>query len=101
MTCIKHMDQREDGGFNYFVIFGDKCAPWEAGDDDAIQCASENDADKLLKIASALDIREGLRAQAARDVTESRWCVTQQIAEYLEQNGHAEAAVEVRGRAWA
>lgn len=101
MTCIKHMDQRKDGGFDYFVVFGDKCAPWDADDDDSVQCASEKDADKLVKIASSLNVGDGLRAQASRDIVESRWCLTQQIAEHLERNGMAEAASEVRGQAWA
>ena len=55
MNCVKHMDQRTDGGFDYFVVFGDKSAPWDAPDHLVVQCASENDADKLVKIIEASD----------------------------------------------
>lgn len=55
MNFVKLYDQRKDGGFDHYVVFGN-FAPWDAPDDNLVKCASETDADKLmgflLKISS-------------------------------------------------
>ena len=48
MNYIKHYDQRDDGGFDYFVVFGN-CAPWDADDDMCVKCATEEDASRLIE----------------------------------------------------
>ena len=40
--------QRNDGGFDHAVAFGD-AAPWDATSDNVVNCASEADAVRLKK----------------------------------------------------
>jgi len=50
MKYVKHLDQREDGGFDCYVVFGDTHAPWNAPDTAAVKMATEDEADKLISI---------------------------------------------------
>lgn len=50
---IKHLDQRLDGGFDCYVVFGDS-APWDAPDEFSVKCATEQDADKLILLLKNL-----------------------------------------------
>jgi hypothetical protein len=56
MFCTKHTDQHEDGWLNYFVVFGDECAPWNADNANCVQCASESDADKLIRLVTRVPV---------------------------------------------
>jgi len=49
MKYVKHLDQRHDGGFDCYVVFGD-IAPWDAPDEVCVKCATEQDADKLIAL---------------------------------------------------
>ena len=49
MEAIKHSDQQKDGSFRHYVVFGD-IAPWDAPPEKCVECATEEDADKLLSL---------------------------------------------------
>lgn len=49
MNYTKHSDQRDDGGFDHYVVFGD-VAPWDAPDEVCVKLATEQDADKLMSL---------------------------------------------------
>jgi hypothetical protein len=47
--------QREDGGFDHAVVFGD-APPWSAPEENVINCASETDAVRLKKKVEDMQI---------------------------------------------
>ena len=49
MKPTKHSDQQVDGSFRHYVVFGD-IAPWDAPPEKCVECATEEDADKLLAL---------------------------------------------------
>jgi hypothetical protein len=48
-----YSDQQKDGGFKYYVTFGD-CAPWDCLESESVECASESEAYKLMDIVGNL-----------------------------------------------
>ena len=52
MTVNVLSNQKEGGGFDHYVTFGNK-APWKAKDEDVVQCATEEDAHKLKALIDA------------------------------------------------
>lgn len=65
MNFVKHYDQREDGGFDHYVVFGD-FAPWDAPDENCVKCATESDADKLMGFLLEMTPNEKLQPSANR-----------------------------------
>ena len=55
MTKLAHVlaDQTQDGGFKYYVTFGNK-SPINADECDVVECATEEDAHKLAVIVSGI-----------------------------------------------
>ena len=47
-NIFKHILQEVDGSFRYFVVIGND-VPWLVIGENCIECASEQDADKMIK----------------------------------------------------
>jgi len=51
MKVYVHSDQQSDGGFKYYVVFGDD-PPWIAKESNVFECQSEADAFRLKDMVS-------------------------------------------------
>jgi hypothetical protein len=50
VNYVKHSDQKEDGSFDHFVVFGGDYSPWVAPDNLCVKFATEADADKMIAL---------------------------------------------------